>query len=234
MSDAATPAVENKEPNTPTPTPATPAPAAPAAAADEGLTLTFKTKEEKEQFERDAARARSNQSKADRYDRIVGKNGGGHFSPQSQAPVTPPSQEELAEKAKAEDTKAERGLMKLASDPKYRQLLDSDPTLRTMLTDNPLALLPSLAPDAIDAEDAIALVVEALDKRAGAIKPVTPPADDKKPETPAPATPPAGGVNVQTDLPNEAAKEALKNTNTEHAVAGSVRERLKSMGGKSS
>lgn len=228
MSDAATPA-ENKEPNTPTPPAATPAaPAAtPQAPANEGLVLTFKTKEEKEQFERDAARARSNQSKADRYDRIVGK--GGHFTPQSQAPVTPPSAEELAEKARQEDQKAERGLIGLAVDPKYRELLDSDPTLREMLTKNPLALLPSLAPDALDAEDAISLVAEALGKRAEGLK---------KPETPPvvtpPATPPAGGVNPQTDLPNKEAEEALKNPNTEHAVAGSLKARLKGMGGKSS
>lgn len=236
---AATPAAPSTEaPVVPAATPAAETPAATPPAtppAPEGVTLTFKSKEEKEQFERDAARARSNQSKADRYDRLVGSGRvKGHFSPESQAPVTPPSKEELAEKAKEEDAKAERGLIQLALDPKYRELLDSDPTLREMITKNPLALLPSLAPDAIDAEDAISLVTEALDKRASGLKkPETPPATPAAPATP-PATPPAGGVNVDQPLPNKAAEEALKHPNTERAVAGSIKERLKAMGGKSS
>lgn len=236
MSDAATPVVENKEPNTPTPTPATPAAEPQTPPANEGLVLTFKSKEEKEQFERDAARARTNQSKADRYDRIVGK--GGHFAPASQAPATPPTAEELAEKAAGEDRKAERGLLGIAADPKFRAVFDADPTLRETFTKNPLAVLPLLAPDALDAEDALALVTEALEKRGESIKkPETPPADDKNPDgtpkTP-PATPPAGGVNVNDTLPNKAAEEALKHVNPEVAVAGSIKERLKAMGGKSS
>ena len=120
MSDAATPA-ENKGGTPPTPPAATPAPAVPgttplAAAADEGLVLTFKTKEEKEQYERDVARARSNQSKADRYDRLVGSGKvSGHFKPT--IPATPPSKEEQEEAAAVEDRKAEKGLMGLALDP---------------------------------------------------------------------------------------------------------------------
>lgn len=227
MSEAATPAAPSTEaPVAPAATPATPA--APVAPATQPESVTL-TKEQHDQLQRDAARARQNQGKADRYDRLVGSGKAGHFTPQSQAPVTPPTAEELAEKARNEDQKAERGLIALAVDPKYRELLDSDPTLRDMLTKNPLALLPTLAPDAIDAEDAISLVAEALGQRAAGIKkPETPPA------TPPAPTPPAGAVNPQTDLPNLAAQEALKNPNTEQAVSGSIKERLKQMGGKSS
>lgn len=216
--------------------PATPAPAAPATpAASQGETVTL-PKAEADQLARDAARARRLQRANDR------RGQSGHFTPESQTPVNPPSKEELVEKAHQEDAKAERGLTKLALDPKYRPLLDADPTLREMLTNNPLAVLPIFANDAMDAEDAIELVTEAFDKRLVSLKPAetTPPAEEKNPDgtpkTPqaAPATPPAGGVNVQTDLPNKAAEEALKNPNTERAVAGSISERLKAMGGKSS
>lgn len=246
MSEAATPAATpEKEENggTPPATPAaTPAPASetPAAtppatpAATPGETVTL-SKAEHDQLARDAARARRLQKQADRG-RVTG-----HFTPESQAPATPPSKEELAEKARAEDEKAERGLTRLALDPKFRPLLDADPTLREMLTNNPLAVLPIYANDALDAEDALELVTEAFQKRLdGLKKPETPaPADDKNPDgtpkTPVtPPAPPGGGVNVQTDLPNKAAEEALKNPNTERAVAGSISERLKAMGGKSS
>ena len=229
MTDAATPSAAPEKENGGTP----PAPIeATPANSGQGETVTLK-KEEHEQLMRDASRARSNQSKADRYDRMT--RTGGHFTPQSQAPKETPSEEQLAERAAAEDRKAERGLLALASEPKYRGLFDADPTLRSMLTTNPLSVLPMLAPDALDAEDALALVSEALDKRAGAVKPQTPatPAEPEKKETP--ATPPAGGVNPgQQVLPNKAAEEALKGRNIEDAVAGSIKERLKAAGGRSS
>ena len=240
MSNEATPAETKPEVTPPadgtptdtpaaTPSPAAPAPAAPAAPQGETVTLT---KAEYDQLARDAARAR-------RLQRVNDRRGhSGHFTPESQAPATPPSKEELAEKAQQEDERAERGLTALALDPKYRPLFDADPTLREMITKNPLAVLPIYANDAMDAQDAIELVTEAFDKRLGTLKPAeTPPAEDKNPDgtpkTP-PATPPAGGVNVNNDLPNNAAAEALKHSNLETAVAGSVRERLKAMGGKSS
>lgn len=239
MSNEATPAEKAPEvtppaTSTPTETPAaTPSPAATPAAATQGETVTL-PKAEHDQLARDAARAR-------RLQRVNDRRGqSGHFTPESQAPATPPSKEELTEKAHQEDEKAERGLTALALDPKYRPLFDADPTLRDMITRNPLAVLPIYANDAMDAQDAIELVTEAFDKRLTGIKPAvveTPPADGKNPDgtpkTP-PATPPAGGVNVNNDLPNNAAVEALKHQNPETAVAGSVRERLKAMGGKSS
>ena len=227
---AATPAPEEK----PAETPAEPAaPAAPSAPQGETVTLP---KAEHDQLVRDASRTRRLQRANDR------RGGSGHFSPESQAPATPPSQEELAEKARQEDEKAKTGLTRIALDPKYRALFDADPTLREMITNNPLAVLPIYADDAIDAQDAIELVTEAFDERLKGLKPAeTPPAEEGKnpdgtPKTPAtpPATPPAGGVNVNGDLPNKDAEDALKNPNTEHAVAGSLQARLKAMGGKSS
>lgn len=226
MSDAATPAVVT-EPITPTPTPATPA--QPAAA-----TVTL-TKEQHDQLQRDAARAGTNQSKADRFDRLVGSGRIGHFTPESQAPKAPPTEDELAErteKAKAEDTKAERGLMRLATLPEFRAVLDADPTLRDLLTQNPLAVLPTLAPDALDAEDAVALVTDALKKKAQGLTPATPPVV-VPPVTP-PATPPAGGVNPPSNLPDAELETIKKNPNTEQAVAGMVKHGLRKMGGKSS
>lgn len=237
MSDAATPAATPSG-TPPTPPAATPAPAPatpPAAQANEGLTLTFKTKEEREQLERDAARARSNQSKADRYDRLVGSGKiTGHFKPTT--PATPPSKEEQDEAAAVEDRKAEKGLMGLALDPAYREVLDADPTLRSLLTTNPLSILPTYAPDALDAEDALAFVKEKLSAKAAEIKakggtppPATPPAT---PATP-PVTPPPGGVNPPgATTPDADYEAARKLPNTEHAIAGMVKSGLKKLGGK--
>lgn len=210
MENVVTPAVNN-EPNTPTPPAATPTP------TPETLSLP---KEEVEQLRRDAARASANQSKADRYDRLMSK-GGSHFKPS--VPVTPPTSEEIAERAAAEDRKAERGLLALAADPSLREVLDADPTLRNLLTSNPLAVLPMFASEALDAEDAIGLVKEALAARK---KPVTPPTT---PPTTPPATPPIGGVNPQDNPVNAEVEEARKHPNTERAVAGMIAARLKGM-----
>ena len=214
MNEAATPGADNKGGIPPTPAPVTP-----AVNPPEQVTLT---KEAHDQLLRDAARGSTNQRKADLYDRTQGK-GSGHFKPA--APATPPSQEEQAAQAQAEDRKAERGLLSLAADLAFREVLDADPTLRNLMTSNPLAVLPMLAPDALDAEDAIALVKEALGKRA---KPATPPAP---PATP-PVIPPVGAINANDKPVNEAVETARKLPNTERAVAGMIGARLRENSGK--
>lgn len=205
MENAATPAA------TPTETPVVPA-ATPAVNPTESVTLS---KEQHDQLARDAARASSNQRKADLWDR---QNKGSHFKPS--VPTTPPTSEEIADRAAAEDRKAERGLLALAADPALREVLDADPTLRGLLTSNPLAVLPMFASDALDAEDAISLVKEALVARK---KPSTPPAT---PPTP-PVTPPVGGVNPNDEPVNAEVEAARKNPNTERAVAGMIGARLR-------
>jgi hypothetical protein len=218
MGEAAAPTVpENGTP--PVAPVATPAP----VAAD----LVNLSKEAHDQLVKDAARASEAQSRADRYEGILKKNGliggSGHFKPA--APATPPTQEERQAAGAEEDRKAERGIIALALDPAYREVLDKEPLLRDMLTKNPLAILPVLAPDALDADDAVALVKEALNKRKPApTPPATPPAT--------PPTPPVGGINPQDKPVNEAVEAARKHPNTERAVAGMVAARLKENAGK--
>ena len=204
---------------------ATPAaPAAPATPVPAVATVTL-PKEQVDQLQRDAARASANQRKADLYDKTVGKPGKGHFQPT--APATPPSKEEMDARAEAEDRKAERGLLALAADPTLREVFDADPTLRDMITKNPLAVLPIYANDALDAEDAITLVKEALVAKKKPAAPATPPTP------PTPPAPPAGGINPPGDQAVNAAIEvAKKNQNTEHAVAGMLGARLKAGGKK--
>lgn len=220
MSDAATPAENNG--GTPPATPAaTPAPAAPAAAATpETVTLT---KAEHDQLAKDAARASGNQRKADLFDRMNGK---GHFRTSQPNPAAPAPAGDPAEAGAEEDRKAARGLTALALDPAYREVLDKDPTLRDLLGKNPLAVLPIYASDALDAEDAVGLVKGMLDSRktpAPANLPPTPPV------TP-PATPPPGAVNPPGDaMVNAEVTAALKEPNTERAIAGSIGARLKGM-----
>src|SRR3990167_1820451 len=158
MSETATPAV----------------PAATPAPQPETVTLD---KQAHNQLVRDAARAGEAQSRADRLEALAKKNGllgGGHFKPAT--PVTPPTPEERQAAGAEEDRKAEKGLLGLALDPAYRTVLDADPTLRDLLTKNPLAVLPVFAPDALDADDAVGLVRDMLKKRA-------------TPATPAPVVP---------------------------------------------
>ncbi len=219
MSDAATPTAPNGG------TPPTPPVATPAPVQTETVSLS---KEEHAQLVRDAARASEAQSRADRYESIVKKNGllgGGHFKTPA-APATPPTPEERQAAGAEEDRRAERGLLGIALDPVYREVLDKDPTLRDLLTKNPLAVLPILAPDALDADDAIGLVKGALDKRKVVPTPPTPAVP------PAPATPPPGGINAQDKPVNEAVELARKNPNTERAVAGMIGARLKESAGK--
>ena len=168
------------------------------------------------------------ESRADRYANILKKNdllGGGHFKPAT--PATPPTPEERQAQAADEDRKAERGLLGIALDPAYREVLDKDPTLRDLLIKNPLAILPVLAPDALDADDAVSLVKEALNKRkVGAtfpVPPVTPPA---------PVVPPVGAVNANDVPVNEEVEAARKLPNTERAVAGMIGAKLRASAGK--
>ena len=96
-----------------------------------------------------------------------------------------------------------------------------------MLTKNPLAILPVLAPEALDADDAIALVKEALNKR----KPVTPPVNPIPATTP-PATPPVGAINANDKPVNEEVEAAKKLPNTERAISGMIGARLRANAGK--
>lgn len=210
MTEVATPAVPVVTPPAPAATPA-PAPVAPVApAAAETVTLT---KEEHAQLARDAARASSLQRKADLYDRNF-VNNAGHFK--APAPVTPPTAEERQVQADAEDRKAERGIVAIAADPAFREILDADPTLRNLMVTNPLAVLPMLAPDALDAEDAMNLVKDSLNKRKPA--PVTPTVVPPTTDVPKP-----GAVTTPTDQTvNDAVETARKLPNTERAIAGMV------------
>ena len=213
--NGANPPEINKDGKTPVPPAATPPATPPVAPQPETVTLT---KEQHDQLERDAARARTNQSKADRYDRIVARPGAIRRDPAAAAP----SAEEVNAKAAEEDLKAERGLLALAGDPEMREILDASPDIRTMLLTNPLGVLPVFAPGALDAEDAISLVREKLLERK---KPATPP-----PAAPAPspaAVPPVGGVNVDSKKIDEEYEQARKTNNTEAAIAGMVKVGIK-------
>lgn len=204
MSETATPPADDKKVDGATP-----------ESTPEVITLS---KEEHDQLARDAARAKAAQRKADLYDKFVGNPGKGHFN--KPAPSTPPSQEDMDAKADIEDRKAERGLLALAADPEFREVLDADPTLRNLLLSNPLAILPIYADDAVDAEDALTLVKDALRglKKPAPTKPADTPVVDpeKKP------VPPAGGVNPTAPVSDEY-ESAKKISNTENAISQMIK-----------
>jgi len=221
MSTEATPVVP------PVGTPPAAPTATPSNAQPETVTLD---KQAHDQLVKDAARASTAQSEADRYKNVLKKNGligGGHFKPAE--PATPPTLEERQAAGAAEDQKAERGLLALALDPAFREVLDADHTLRDLITKNPLAVLPILAPDALDADDALALVREALDKR----KPAATPAIPATPATPpVTSTPPVGGINPKDQPVDENYEAARKIPNTEHALAGMINAKIRASAGK--
>lgn len=217
MENAATPAVQ------PDGTPAVAPAAAPAAPNADMVQVS---KEKLDQLERDAARAATAQREADAarrkaalYDRTMGKSHASPFSRQP-APAVAPTEEEMREQASREDAKAERLIMRLAAEPKYRALLDADPTLRDLMVNNPLAVLPALAPDAIDAEDALALVTEKLDARLTTISSPAPAAP-----APAPETAPAVNETAKKSV-DERVAEAQKAPHLRDAIAGTIAARL--------
>jgi hypothetical protein len=215
MSDAATPAVPAETPAVPAATPA-PAPAAtPAPAAEPVAEVTVTIpKSQLDQLAKDAARASGNQRKADLFDRHFPNGAGARFQPATPAPA--PSADEMRSQAEAEDRKAERGLIAIAASPEFREILDADPTLRDLMVKNPLAVLPLLAPDALDADDALSLVKDALNGRKKPEAPATPAAAPAAPTD----VPKPGAVTTPTDQTmHEAVEEARKIPNTEGAIA---------------
>lgn len=161
------------------------------------------------EIERLKAHQSSADTEANRLRDIIKKNG---FSPDSGQPVTPPTPATDAGKnGSDEDLKAERELIKLAASPEYRDVIDSDPTFRDVLINNPLSLLPVYAKNAIDADDAVGLVKKELNRRLEAKKAsATPPAEPPK----APPTPASNPSNT----PSPAYDEALKNGNLSEAI----------------
>ena len=184
--------------------------------APEVVTLS---KEDYDKMARDAARARSNQSDADRFRAISKGSPVNHFKPQP--PVVPPTQEEIDGEARTQDRLAERGLLQLAVDPAYRDVFDADPTLRDMFFKAPLAVLPLLAPDAFNAEDAINLVKDALDAKKP--KPVATASAAIVP----PPTPNPGAIQANDTLQDDAYEAAKKLPNVETSLAGMIAAKLK-------
>lgn len=228
MSDAAIPVATTETVKTETPVPAAAAPATPTYDPEKQVVLN---KEEAAQLRKDAARAAGSQRKADLFDRFS-QNGAFGNRP---APAEDPAKgAPAAESVAKEERKAERGLTQLALDPEYRDVFDADPTLRAMFANDPLSVLPVLAPDALDAQDAIALVKEKLaERKAGIRKPETKVDGDPKPVVdPSDKVPPAGGINTTGTNPNPEYEAAKKLPHAEQAVAGMLGARFRELGGK--
>lgn len=205
----------------------TPAP----ATTEEKVTLT---KEEHAKLVKDAGEtqiARDLQAQADRkaarLEKIISGKGSVFGKP---APVVEtPANNDPDAAALLEDRKAERGLMALAVEPKYREILDADPTLRELLTTNPLGVLPLLAPDALDASDAIDLVKEKLEARITNFKKPAPVAPiDGKPATP--VVPAPGAINPDSKELDAKYEESKKIPGTENAIANMVKIGIGRMG----
>lgn len=212
------------------PEPVTPAPQAqnaPVNAATPEKETVSVSKTEYESLQRDAARASEAQARAARFENAL-KQSKGNFKPTHNA--TPPSQEEQEAAGVAEDRKAERGLMALAHELKYREILDGDPTLRSMLVKNPLAVLPTLLDDQpFDAEDAISMVKGVLDRRLDERTQAKKAQETPKQEVQK-VTPPSG-ANGALETPDREYEEAKKNSHTEVGIARMISIKGRRMAG---
>ena len=192
-------------------------PATPPVVPPTGETTVTLSATEVEQLRRDSARAAKAQSELDRYKREHGIESGRFARAAVPAPV-PPTVEELSQQAASEDRKAERGLVAIALDPSFREVFDKDATLRDLFAKNPLGVLDILAPEALDADDAITLVKEALNARKTPAKAVVTPAPVVPPTPPVVSTPAMGTVD-------ERIAEAKKIPGTQQAIAAMIKIR---------
>lgn len=231
--NAPAPGGEGTGANPPVPTPA-PADAAPAApqAAPEGETVIVKKTDYEAMKGRQSALDKKEERLA-RREKALARGGSFNFgkTPDTPAPAAAAPSGDEAD-GSAEDRKAERGLLNLALKPEYRAALDASPDFRDLLTKNPLALLPVYASDAFDAEDAISLITEELERRAAATKAAAPAA----PAAPAVVeVPPAGVVNlsdgsVATEGMKDQEYKDVTKGGTVKGIAAGIKHRLQSVG----
>ena len=202
----------------------------PVVAATETKVVTL-TPEEHAKLLKDVEDARNLQSQADarsaRLQAALTGKGGSRFTAPG-ATVVVPTDAEKQDYAAQEDLKAAQGLQRLALDPTYRAALDADPTLRGLFQNNPLAVLPLLAPAAYDAEDALTLVKQALAEKVSKAATVATVKPEEKPVVVAPATVVAPSAPI-LDEEYEAAK---KIPSTESALISMIGIGLKKLGGK--
>lgn len=121
-----------------------------------------------------------------------------------------------------ERAKAERAMVQKAySDPKYRAIVDSDPTLRRLLETNPLALVNN----PLDADDAVFQLEDILEERVSqstpsAPKPIAPASQAASPAPAAEFTPGATNPVIPQGSPRHVS--AMKSGNFADAVASKM------------
>lgn len=192
--------------------PVTPDAAATPATAAEQVTLS---KAEHDQLLTQAARAAEAQSRADRLTLQLRSQRGSTLPDPKETPQVDRTN------GAEEDAKAERELLRLASDPELRTVLDADTTLRDLIRKNPIALVPIYAPDAIDAEDAVSQVRARLLERKPKETPKAPdPVDQSL------TVPPVGGVNTPERGVESAIDTARKNPDAMGAALGMLNAKL--------
>ncbi len=160
--------------------------------------------------------------KAERTVRILTKKAeraGG--TPSETPPATPAEPAAVVVEDDDEDaveaTKAEKLANRLLLNPKYREVFDADPTLLSVLTNNPLFFVD----DFIDSKDAVDQVTEMLDERLAGLKPAEGDGgDDAKP----PAVD-AGAPNPSSTTPKKDEKTVVNPLN-EDKVTSSILAKL--------
>ena len=185
-----------------------------------------------ERLEREAVQARTLQAQADRRAQraIAARKRAERLalrgeSASEQDDDTQNNSQVPTSNVEVERAKAERSMVQKAySDPKYRAVIDSDPTLKRLLETNPLALVNN----PVDSEDAVFQLEDLLDERVSAQStpsPKTPTAPVGQGASPAPAaefTP--GATNPVTPPSSPQHVSSMKSGNFEAAVDEKMRD----------
>lgn len=207
------------------PAPGAPNPALSNGAIPETVTLT---KEEHEKLLSEKARAEARaaeaQSRADKLSKSAGAPGKtllGKAIPQ-------PSAEELEAASSAEYQKALREVSLVSTDPEFREVLDSDQTLRTLMALNPEVVMQMYAPDAVDAQDVRTSLRTELSTRLEKIRQSKAPAPAPAPPTtpPTPNPNPAPNPGGQPNSKQQAMDNARGITNAEDRMAAMIKAKM--------
>lgn len=223
MSDKDTPATPAETPVVPAATPGKEADGAPVNEETVSLKKADYERMQARQSEADKRKAELDRKEREiaRRERMLKKAAGD---------TTDTPDDVATQAAKDEDAKAERMLLRLGANPKYRAAIDADPTFRDMLLNNPLSLLPTYAKDAFDAEDAVSLIEDELSKRLEKVEkkedaPQADPKDEKKEDKKTPEVPPKGGVNLSPPEGDATYDKTLKEGSVADAIAYRMRKK---------
>jgi hypothetical protein len=203
--------------------------AAPTEGEVDGKNILGEAQAEVERLSRDLSKAQSRQSEADKRSKVLVRENKRLKSDISKSGNSDYKDDEITDVVGkdieiGETREAEMKVSRLLLDPKYRTLMDSDPTLLNVLQRNPLIFVD----DFIDSEDAVDQTKDMLDERISELKIIP---KDNKPEEKTDDSGQqfnAGVPNIRTSVPGGAktAEDYKNEGNSDMAVESSILSKM--------